>query len=149
MSSDHQTVLTESGLVSVIWLAPDTVRVAMDNARPPGGQSRYRVRGNLFMPEPGQFIDIDPDGEEILSMEPQEPPASVDDIAVIAADLAAGVPLNEGCAITEGVRADREALRLAVTDAVMWVLDLVADQAERAAMEALAEPDEGGPAYRM
>jgi hypothetical protein len=145
MAPNLQIVLTEAGPISVNWASPDSFRVAMDNALPPGGQVRYRVRGDLFMPEPGQFIDIDPDGADTLSILPQSTSALIDDVVQVAAELAAGRPMQR-----DSFRDDREILRQTIMSAVTRVFDLAADQAERSVMEpAMPEQDEGGPAYRM
>jgi hypothetical protein len=148
MISDVHTVITEAGLVSVRQTSPDHFRLTMEDAHPPGGRTRYTVRAELFMPEPGQFVDFDPDGEDAVAVLPKGAGHTFDDVALIAADIESGMlVVEQAIAIAPN---DEGLLRDAIATAASRVFDLSADIAERSVMEAaITDEIEDAPAPRM
>jgi hypothetical protein len=140
----YETIPTGAGPARVAFTAPDRVRVVLGSARG-AGAARYSVDAELFMPEPGVFLDFDRDGEDTVSILPAGTGPSFADIAATAADIAAGV---SAAVEVEEVPDDEETLRRTVLSAAGRAYDVMADLAERAAHEDDPAPDEA-PSPRM
>lgn len=81
------TVPTAVGTARVVERAPDRFRVVIEDAET--GGTRFAVVADLFMPEPGQFVDFDPEGRDMLKLLPKDG-SGFPDLGIEAADASVG-----------------------------------------------------------